>query len=147
MDSRSRVPGPEDCFFYDSAYAVRPEEIQELYRFTHWGRSRSIEQIARMLQGSSMCFSVRREGKLIAFCRILTDFVFRGSLWDILVHPDFQGQGLGTALIHYALDHPAIRDIPLITTYTSDLEPFLEKFGFRAGEGTMKLLRCPIEYS
>lgn len=147
MDSRGNVPGPEDCFFYDSAYAVRPEEIQELYRFTHWGRSRSIEQIARMLQASSMCFSVRREGKLIAFCRILTDFVFRGSLWDILVHPDYQGQGLGTALIHYALDHPVIREIPLITTYTSDLGPFLEKFGFHAGEGTMKLLRCPIEYS
>jgi len=65
-------------YFYDSKLAITPEELQDLYRFTRWGRSRSLEQIEKMLQGTSMCFSVRYDGKLVAFCRIITDFVFRG---------------------------------------------------------------------
>lgn len=133
--------------FYDSKLALAPAELIDLYRFTHWGKSRSLEQIDRMIRGSSLCFSVRRDDRLVAFCRLLTDFVFRGSLWDILVHPDHQGRGLGTALLRYALDHPAVRPIPLIVTYTSDLGPFLRRLGFTSEEGNMQLLRVPIEYS
>ena len=77
-----------------------------------------------MLQESSMCFSVRYKSELVGFCRLLTDFVYRASLWDIIIHPDHQGQGLGTALMNYVLEHPAVKDIPLIITYVSDLYPF-----------------------
>jgi GNAT superfamily N-acetyltransferase len=136
-----------EYIFYDSKLAVMPAELQDLYRFTHWGRSRTLEQIERMLDGSNLCFSVRHGMKLIAFCRMLTDFVFRGSIWDILVHPDHQGKGLGTKLITYALTHPAVRDIPIITSYSSDLVPFLKRQGFENREGLMVLQRVPIEYS
>lgn len=133
--------------YYDSKRAVSPADLQDLYRFTHWGRSRSLEQIERMLQGSSLCFSVRHEDRLVAFCRLLTDFVFRGSLWDLLVHPDHQGKGLGSSLMDYTLNHPAVKNIPIITTYMSDLIPFLERHGFEARPGLMILQRAPIEYS
>jgi len=134
-------------FFYDSKHAVSPEELANLYRFTRWGKSRSIEDISRMLEGTSMCFSVRHENHLVAFCRMLTDFVYRASLWDIMVHPDHQGKKVGTSLLDYALGHPSIKNIPLIITYTSELGPFLAPHGFEPREGAMMLLRRPIEYS
>ncbi|MDD3390788.1 MAG: GNAT family N-acetyltransferase [Synergistaceae bacterium] len=134
-------------FFYDSKHAVFPEELANLYRFTRWGKSRSIEDIARMLDGTSMCFSVRHENHLVAFCRMLTDFVYRASLWDIMVHPDHQGKKVGTSLLDYALGHPSIKNIPLIITYTSELGPFLAPHGFTPREGAMMLMRRPIEYS
>jgi GNAT superfamily N-acetyltransferase len=133
--------------FYDNKLAVSPQEIKALYRYIWWGKSRTDEGIVRMLEGSSMCFSVRYKGELVGFCRILTDFVYRASLWDIIIHPDHQGQGLGTALMNYVLEHPAIKDIPLVITYTSDLYPFLEKWGFKEMSGAVILLRSPIEYS
>lgn len=137
----------EGYLYYDSKMAVNAHDLQELYRFTRWGRSRSIEQIDRMLQGTSMCFSVRHSGKLVAFCRILTDFVFRASLWDIMVHPDHQGKGLGSSLLDYVFDHPKVKGIPLVITYTSELAQFLSRLGFKHEEGAMMLLRKPIEYS
>ena len=137
----------EEYLYYDSKRAVTAIELQELYRFTSWGRSRSISQIDRMIEGTDMCFSARYEGKMVAFCRIVTDFIFRASLWDIMVHPDHQGHGLGSKLISYALKHPAISDIPMIITYSSELGPFLSNLGFNSVEGTMMLLRRPIEYS
>ena len=133
--------------FYDSKRAVSSGQLQHLYTFTRWGRGRSLEQIDRMINSSSLCFSVYYEENMIAFCRILTDFVFRASLWDIMVHPDHQGKGLGSALLNYAIFHPAVKDIPLIITYTSELGPFLKQHGFTDDEGAMMLLRCPIEYS
>ncbi|MDR0649315.1 MAG: GNAT family N-acetyltransferase [Synergistaceae bacterium] len=133
--------------FYDSKLAVKPGDLRDLYRFTNWGHSRTLEQIERMLDGSNLCFSVRHDGKLVAFCRMLTDFVFRGSIWDMLIHPDHQGHGLGTRLITYALSHPAVKDIPIITSYSSDLAPFLKRQGFEYREGLMVLQRVPVEYS
>ena len=133
--------------FYDSKHAVTASELANLYRFTRWGRSRSVEDIDRMLAGTSMCFSVRYEGRLVAFCRILTDFVYRASLWDIMVHPDHQGKKVGTSLLDYALGHPAVKHIPLIITYTSELASFLTPHGFAPKEGALMLLRRPIEYS
>lgn len=133
--------------FYDSKQAVTPEDLQDLYQFTRWGRSRQLEQIAKMLEGTSMCFSVRDKGHLVAFCRVLTDYVFRASLWDILVHPDYQGKGLGSRLLTYALDHPALRNIPIVVTYTSELTGFMGKLGFEPREGLLILQKRPIEYS
>ena len=133
--------------FYDSKQAVTPEDLQDLYQFTRWGRSRQLEQIAKMLEGTSMCFSVRDQGHLVAFCRVLTDYVFRASLWDILVHPDYQGKGLGSRLLTYALDHPALRNIPIVVTYTSELTGFMGKLGFEPREGLLILQKRPIEYS
>ncbi|MDR1885659.1 MAG: GNAT family N-acetyltransferase [Synergistaceae bacterium] len=137
----------EDYMFYDSHRAVLPAELQELYRFTHWGRSRSLEQIERMLKGTNLCFSVRCSGKLVAFCRMLTDFVFRGSMWDILVHPDHQGKGIGSRMMRYVLTHPAVKDIPMITCYSTGLVSFLRRNGFEDKDGLMVLMRAPIEYS
>ncbi|MDR3355498.1 MAG: GNAT family N-acetyltransferase [Synergistaceae bacterium] len=137
----------EDYAFYDSQLAVLPKELQELYMFTYWGRSRSLDQIDRMLKGSNLCFSARCSGKLVAFCRMLTDFVFRGAIWDVLVHPDHQGKGIGSRLMNYALTHPAVKDVPVITCYASGLVPFLARHGFESREGLMVLQRAPIEYS
>ena len=134
-------------YYYDSKLAIVPIELQDLYRFTSWGRSRSLEQIEKMLAGTSMCFSVRYNGKLVAFCRITTDFVFRGALWDILVHPDHQGKGLGSSLLTYALNHPAIKNIPVVVTYTSELTDFMGRLGFESREGLLILQRRPMEYS
>ncbi|EHL64514.1 GNAT family N-acetyltransferase [Cloacibacillus evryensis] len=136
-----------EYYFYDSKLAVSPADLQDLYRFTRWGRSRSLEQIAKMLEGTSMCFSIRHNGKLIAFCRVLTDFVFRGSFWDILVHPDYQGKGIGSRLLEYALGHPALRNVPVLVTYTSELTAFMGRLGFEPREGLLILQRRPMEYS
>ena len=147
MTEDTRMTQACDYLFYDSRRAVSAAELQDLFRFTSWGRSRSVDLINKMLDGSSICFSVRCDGRLIAFCRILTDFVFRGTVWDIVVHPDFEGKGVGSRLISYALDHPAVRNVPVIVTYTSELAGFLARYGFEQRDGLLMLQRRPLEYS
>lgn len=138
----------DNYVFYDSKQAVSPQGIYPLYRFTRWGKSRTVDQLERMIHGSSLCCSVHYENReIVAFCRVLTDFIFRATLWDVLVHPDHQGKGVGSALMEYALQHPSLRQIPLILAFTGDLGPFLGKFGFSKSDSTYVLLRRPLEYS
>jgi GNAT superfamily N-acetyltransferase len=139
--------GPGDYLFYDGKLAVTAVELQDLCRYTEWGRSRSIEGIDEMLAKTGMCFSARHCLKLVGFCRILTDFVYRAMLCDVVVHPEHQGKGLGRALVDYALTHPAIAEIPLVMTYTDDWIPFMVSRGFESRKGAMVMLRRPIEYS
>ncbi len=107
-----------------------------------------MDQLEQMIHGSSLCCSVHYENQeIVAFCRVLTDFIFRATLWDILVHPDHQGKGVGSALMEYVLQHPSLRETPLILAFTGDLGPFLGKFGFSGSDSTYALLRRPLEYS
>ena len=133
--------------FYDSKLAVTAVELQDLYRYALWGRSRSVEGIELMLANTAMCFSARGDDKLVGFCRIVTDFVYRASLWDVMIHPAHQGKGLGSELVDYALTHPVIKKIPVIVTYANEWASFMTSRGFQAQEGMMMMLRCPIEYS
>ena len=55
----------DEYVFYDSKYAVTAPELQDLYRYTGWGRSRSVEGIQAMLDGTSICFSARHQDKLV----------------------------------------------------------------------------------
>ena len=43
-----------EYMFYDSKLALSASDLQDLYRFTRWGKSRSIEQIEKMLEGTSI---------------------------------------------------------------------------------------------
>ena len=38
-----------------------------------------------------------KEKRLIATCRATSDHAFNACLWDIIVDPEYQGQGLGKA--------------------------------------------------
>jgi GNAT superfamily N-acetyltransferase len=139
--------GLSDYLFYDSKLAVTATELQDLCRYTEWGRSRSVEGIEEMLAKTAMCFSARHGARLVGFCRILTDFVYRAMLCDVVVHPEHQGKGLGSALVDYALTHPAAAKIPLVMTYTDEWIPFMTSRGFESRRGAMIMLRRPIEYS
>jgi GNAT superfamily N-acetyltransferase len=139
--------GLSDYLFYDGKLAVTAVELQDLCRYTEWGRSRSVEGIDEMLANSGMCFSARHGARLVGFCRILTDLVYRAVLCDVVVHPEHQGKGLGSALVDYALTHPAIAKIPLVMTYTEEWISFMTSRGFESRKGAMVMLRRPIEYS
>lgn len=135
------------AYFYDNPASITALELRELYSYTSWGKSREVSGIEQMLRNTDLCFSARLDDKLVGFCRMLTDFTYRGVLLDIAVHPDYQGRGLGSALIDYALTHPRTKDLPLVMTFTTQLAPFLEKWGFKPHEGLLLCLRRPLAHS
>ncbi len=53
-------------------------------------------------------------GKLIAWCAIVSDGVRHAVLLDVIVHPLFQGQGIGRELVAQAIQHIRSHGISII---------------------------------
>jgi GNAT superfamily N-acetyltransferase len=86
----------------------------------------------RILLRSYVHFSVHNDnGRLIAFVNVISDGIADAFLVDLMVHPDFQGRGIGQALVNQAIEGlraDGIRAIQVI--FEPHLEPFYRACGF-----------------
>lgn len=111
----------------------RLDDLLGLYHQAWWSQQRQKEDVRRMLQHSDLVFGILEpeRGKLVGFTRILTDFVYRVTIWDVMVDSQFQGQGLGRILLNGVISHPQLKDVELMLLMcTAQMMPFYEKFGF-----------------
>ncbi len=71
-------------------------------------------------------------GKLIAWCAVLSDGVRHAVLLDVIVHPAWQRQGIGRALVHRAIEHCLANGITIIhVDFLPEHAAFYEQCGFR----------------
>lgn len=69
-------------------------------------------------------------GQLVASGRVLGDGLRRAWLLDVVVREDWQGRGLGTALVRCLLAHPDARGAREVCLRTQDAQNFYARFGF-----------------
>ncbi len=103
------------------------------YEREWWTRGRTRPDVQAALAGSDLVLSAveRDGGGLIGFVRAITDGVYRGTIFDLIVAPEWRGRGLGAELLERAHAHPALvrcRRIELICT--EEMVPFYERFGY-----------------
>ena len=82
-------------------------------------------------------------GKLRAFTRVLSDRVYRAVVFDIVVHPDFRGQGLVRMIFDEMTSHPDLKDIEKLVHYCKeDVVGLYEKWDFTQKlDGTRIMIR------
>jgi GNAT superfamily N-acetyltransferase len=75
-------------------------------------------------------------GTLIAWCAILSDSVRHAVLIDVIVHPVWQRQGIGQALVATAVSHIKASGISIIhVDFEPEFKTFYERCGSRTGLG------------
>ena len=117
-----------------------PALLRNLYEHAPWARGRTIEGIERMLKNTDYQFSAWDGGSLVGFARVLTDGIYRATLWDVVVHPGYQKRGVGESLISRVLAHPVLGSVEKFWLNTRDKFGFYEKFGFvRSPEGMVRI--------
>ena len=98
-----------------------------------WSRGRTPDRVRRMLQHSDVVVAVVEpdSGVLQAFCRALSDGEFRAVVYDVIVHPDHQGEGLGTQLLDALCAHPLIGGVDRVELFClPELVPYYTRWGF-----------------
>jgi len=73
--------------------------ICELFDKVNW-RTRLPEEIEKAFSASTWTLFVYKEEQLIAFGRTIDDGRYYAMLGDIVVDPDFQGNGLGKKIVN-----------------------------------------------
>ncbi|ERT09970.1 acetyltransferase family protein [Lyngbya aestuarii BL J] len=120
------------------------QDLVRLYQSTWWGQGRTTEDVNKMLQHSDLIIGINHPDhqKLIGFARVLTDYVYRAVIWDVIVDSTYQKQGLGQTLIQSLLDHPQLQSIEaFLLVCLPETIPFYEKLGFTSDVGELKLMK------
>lgn len=99
----------------------------------YWRKSSTPDEIARAALASSAWVGLMSaEGDLLGAARATTDKVWAGMVSDVIVHPNYRGKGIGTALMQLLLEHPAVREVKRLRLGTADQTAFYRRFGFKA---------------
>ncbi len=103
--------------------------MKEIYESVGWAKHTE-EIIQRVFQASNIVALAFSEGRLVGFGRALSDGVFNAAIYDVVVHRDDQGRGIGKAIVEDLLAQlEAVSCVHLI--FTTGNEPFYMKTGFR----------------
>ncbi len=119
------------------------EELWQLYRLEFWSRDRQLEDVRQMLKHSDVIVALCQEvdGKLLGFARILTDFVYRAVIFDVIIESSYRDRGLGRKLMEAIVNHPRLTSIEYLSLFClSDMIPFYQKFGFAELDIDLRLM-------
>ncbi len=132
--------------FCDRAADIDLNQLKELFYITaFWGKDRKIEDLAIAIANSEPVISVWDGDRMIGFARATSDGIYRAAIWDVIIHPDYQGRGLGRKLIHTVLSHPRMSKVERIYLTTTYQQRFYEQIGFEYNSSTtMVLYNKPI---
>ena len=122
------------------------EEILRLYKAVGW--TAYTENIAALREGyqNSMLTLAAYEGEeLLGIIRAVGDGATIVFVQDILVFPERQRQGIGTALLKAVLEkYQSVRQIELVTDNTPKTIAFYKSLGFyeMSEMGCLGFMRC-----
>jgi ribosomal protein S18 acetylase RimI-like enzyme len=118
------------------------DEMREVYESVGWMKHTN-EIIRQVFEASNVIAIVTVNGRIIGFGRAITDGVFNAAIYDIVVHRDFQRQGIGEKIMEYLLDQLShISCVHLISTTGN--EGFYRKFGLKMLKTGMARYLNPI---
>ncbi|CAN4081475.1 unnamed protein product [Withania somnifera] len=138
---KTQPDGTIEQIIFSSGGDVDVYDLQALCDKVGWPR-RPLSKLATALKNSyivatlhSRKFSSGEEGngvkKLIGMARATSDHAFNATIWDVLVDPSYQGQGLGKVLIEKLIRTLLQRDIGNISLFAdSKVVEFYRNLGF-----------------
>ncbi len=115
---------------------IEPDQLVNLYRQAPWAKGRTADDTRAMLAHTDVAVSAWDGPRLVGFGRVLTDYVYRASIWDVIVDKEYQGQDIGTEIMQRILNHPDLKRVELFWLCTRDKQTFYEKLGFSSKEQT-----------
>lgn len=108
-------------------------ELEKLCDAVGWVK-RPLKKVKIALENSFLTISIfcdiDNKEKLIGFARATSDNSFNATIWDVVIHPDFQGKGLGKVLMNQIIKQLRLYDISTITLFA---DPQVIKFYHHLG--------------
>lgn len=127
--------------FCDQASRVDLHQLQQLFQLTaFWARDRAIEDLKIAIANSNPVITIWDRDLLVGFGRATSDGIYRAAIWDVVIHPDYQGAGLGRKLVQTVLSHPNVCRVERVYLMTTHQQAFYEKIGFQYNTSTTMVL-------
>ncbi|WML29001.1 GNAT family N-acetyltransferase [Neobacillus sp. OS1-32] len=120
------------------------DDLYYLFQMEWWTKGRERKEIETMVENSNIIigFIDVDTQELIGFARVLTDFVYKALIFDVMVNKRFRGQQLGRSLMDEIIHHPKLKSVKHFELYCrTEMRPFYEKWGFTEKLGPLHFMR------
>lgn len=135
-----------DCSAIQFKYADRfaeadLDQLVDLFQAAaFWAKDRTREDMAIAVAHSYPLVTAWDGPKLIGFARATSDGVFRATIWDVVISPDYQGGGLGRKLVETLVAHPHMSRVERVYLMTTHQQGFYARIGFEENPSTTMVL-------
>ena len=107
-------------------------KLQKLLdRNAFWAKSRTIKDLKKCLANSDVIVSLWAGAEIVGFGRALTDGIYRGVLWYIVIDQNHQGKGFGTLIVKNLLSSKKIKNTKKIYLMTTNKKLFYSQLDFK----------------
>lgn len=120
------------------------EQLHGLYGAEWWTSERTLADVTEMVRNTDELVVLwdTDADELVAFARVLTDYVYKALIFDMIVAGTHRGRGYGRRVMERILDHPDLRDVERFELYCrGEMVPFYEQWGFTDDTGGSRLMR------
>lgn len=128
--------------FCDRQSEIDYHQLQELFRLgAFWAKDRNMEDMRIAIANSEPVITIWDHQKLIGFARATSDGIYRATIWDVVIHPEYRGAGLGRKLVETVLSHPRLSRVERVYLMTTHQQSFYERIGFECNSTTTMVLQ------
>ena len=106
-----------------------------------WAKNRTIIDLKKCLAKSDVVISVWVGNEIVGFGRALTDGIYRGVLWDIVIDQNHQGKGFGTLIVKNLLSSKKIKNTKKLYLMTTNKKLFYSQMDFKEVTSQNLLIR------
>lgn len=118
--------------------------LMDLFSREYWTKNRNIEEIPFLLEHSPVVRGALSSltGQLVGFARVITDFTYVATVYDLIIHPQHRRQGLGKILLKSILDDSRLKRVEAIELYClPSLVPYYSQIGFQESPNGVVFMR------
>jgi len=117
------------------------DQLQSLFNMSaFWAKNRSLQSLETAIAHSNPVVSVWDHSYMIGFARATSDGIYRATIWDVVIHSDYQGAGLGRKLVQTVLAHPHINQVEKVYLMTTNEQNFYSRIGFEENQTTTMVI-------
>jgi ribosomal protein S18 acetylase RimI-like enzyme len=103
-----------------------------LFKTAGWQTTADAEDLMLALHNSWLTLSAYDQDQLVGFGRVVSDGVLYAMIYDLIVLPEYQGKGIGKAILEKLLNRCKMQGIPKVQLFSAKGKIlFYERFGFQ----------------
>ena len=132
--------------FFGLGPNLKPTQgLFKLQQFSHrnavWAQDRTINDLRKCLANSDVIVSIWSQNEPVGFGRALTDGIYRGVLWDVVIDQHHQGRGYGKMIVRNILESKEIKHTKKVYLMTTSKKLFYSQLDFQEVSSQSLLVR------
>lgn len=117
---------------YQENKKIEKDQLEQLYASVGWVMyTNDLDRLDKAIGHSLSVIAAWHQENLVGLVRVVGDGYTLIYIQDLLVHPKYQNEGIGSTLLKQMLNkYHHVRQKVLLTDNAANVRNFYEKFGF-----------------